>query len=343
MIANIKDFKEILSKYSDCGSEKEYAEFIAEKLSAYTGKEGVSIDCLNNAIGFVGTPSKHNILLEAHMDEISLIVAKITEEGFLMVRNVGGIDLRAILSTEVMVNGLTGIVANIPPHLAKDGKSIPKYADLYIDLGLPVEEVNNIVQIGDRVSILAESTELLNNRIAAKALDNKACVYTILITLKKLEKEIRENTLDCCISVLFASQEEIGSRGAIVGSYEINADEAIVLDTTFANQTDHKGNVELGKGVVIERSAYYDRKMINSLVQAANKLAIPYQTDISVKANDTDAHDINLSNCGVPTVLMSIPIKYMHTPVEVADLNDIENAADIIAEYIKTKFSKEEA
>ena len=146
MTAKIKDFREILLPHSDCGHEREYAEMMAEKLRAYTDADKVTVDPMNNVIAYIGDPEKYTIMLEAHIDEISLIVQDITEEGFLKVKNVGGVDRRTLPASEVKVNGLPGIVCNIPPHLSSDPRKVPEYEDLYIDLGLPADEVRKNVK-----------------------------------------------------------------------------------------------------------------------------------------------------------------------------------------------------
>jgi endoglucanase len=216
-----------------------------------------------------------------------------------------------------------------------DSEKVPEFKDLYIDLGLTGEEVRKKVCIGDRIFFKAPVTELLNGRIASRALDNKISVYAILVTLKKLKKLIKDKELDCRIAVLFATQEELGSRGAKTGIYSIEADEAYVLDVTFAKQPDLTSQI-MGEGIVIERSTHFDRNLVRNLVAVAKKKDIKYQTNAEARSGGTDATAIQTSGKGVPTVLLSIPIRYMHTPVETGDINDVESAADLLAEYIKT-------
>lgn len=340
MTAKIKDFRDILIPHSDCGNEREYAEMMAEKLREYTDADKVTVDAMNNVIAFIGDPEKYTIMLEAHIDEISMIVQKITDEGFLQVKNVGGIDRRTLPSSEVSVNDLPGIVCNTPPHLSSDPRKVPEYEDLYIDLGLSGDEVKKLVNIGDRVYSTSGIIELQGGRVAGRAHDDRICAYAILTALKKLSALIKSGSLDCCIAVLFATQEELGSRGATVGTYTVDPDEALVLDVTLAAEPGVKSSIKVGEGVVISRSGYFDRQMVRDLCNVAQKKDIKYQTSVSVRSGGTDAIAVHTACAYVSTVLLSLPLRHMHTPYEVIDIADVEYTASLMAEYIKFKFKK---
>lgn len=337
MTAKIEELRELLLPYAECGDEKEFAQMLAEKLAKYTDDENITVDRMNNVTALIGDKMKKTILLEAHYDEISAIVSDISEEGFLRIAKVGGIDRRCLLSSEISVNDLDGIFCSVPPHLLKkeDAGKVPEFKDLYIDMGLNVEDVRKKVKIGDRIYFKTSVTELLNGRVSGRALDNKISVYAILVALKKLKKHIKNKELGCSIAVLFSTQEELGSRGARTGSYQLEPDEALVLDVTFAKQPDVTSQI-MGEGIVIERSTHFDRNLVRSLVSIAKKKEIKYQTNAEAISGGTDASAIHVSGSGVPTVLLSIPIRYMHTPIETGDINDVESAADLMAEYIKT-------
>lgn len=335
MVSNFKDLKRILTVSSECGDERAFAEMAKELLSEYTGD--VSIDRMNNVIAYIGDKSKKKIMLTAHSDEISAIVCDINESGFVRIKSVGGIDRRVLLSSEATVNGLNGIFCCMPPHLMKPGEAskVPDFTDLYLDFGMTADEVKTKIHIGDRVYFKSPVTELMNGRIASKALDDKLCCYTILVALKKLKKLILHNELDCCIAVLFATQEEVGSRGATVGTYAIAPEEAIALDVTFAKQPDG-GSYALGEGSVIEHSAIFDQKLTRQIEKCAKDSNLKYSIEANAISLGTDADTISIVGDGVKTGLISVPIRYMHTPVEVCDLADVENAADILVAYLKT-------
>lgn len=337
MTAKFKDLEQLLLVESECGNEREFAEYCAGLIERYTAPENIEIDRLNNVIAYIGDRSKKKIMLTAHMDELSLIVTGITDEGFLNVWRVGGVDRRTLLSAEVSVAGTDGIICSTPPHLTKPGQGnkVPEYKDIYIDLGMKAEEVKKRVKIGDRVRIKAPVTELLNGRFASKALDNKLCCFAILTALKKLRKLIDHGELDCCIVVMFTSEEEVGSRGATVGTYGAEPEEAIVLDVTFAKQADAAGH-NLGEGAVIEFSSFFDRSLVKAIDKAAKDNKIKHQYEANGAAYGTDADTVTLIGDGVKTALVSIPIRYMHTPVETGDMEDVESAADILAAYLRT-------
>ena len=265
MTAKTKELMEMLSHSAPCGEEHEYAEFLVQKLKALGFCENIEIDKFNNVIARIPGKNKYTLMLEAHYDEIGLVVTEITENGFLRVLRVGGTDRRTMLASEVIVNGLPGVVCSVPPHLMKPGESdkVPEYDDLYIDLGLPVDEVKKYVRIGSRAVFVPEYVQLLNSRVAGRALDNKSCVYVILTALEMLKNDIIAKNLDISLAVLFSTREEIGGQGVKVGAYHLMPDEAMVTDVTFAKQSlTSVPRAELGGGVVIERNAYYDKRMI---------------------------------------------------------------------------------
>jgi len=337
MKAKSKELLSLLEKSSRCGDEFEYAAMLKDILDG-TGLFGETyVDRLANVIGFIGDRSKHTVMLEAHFDEISAVVADINDKGFIRIATVGGVDRRSLLTTEVTVNGLNGVVCSVPPHLmaAGDSEKVPTFDGIYIDLGLPVEEVRKKVRTGDRVEFISHNCELLCGRVSGKALDNKACVYIILTAIAKLEKLIKSGELDVCIAVLFASQEEIGSRGAMTGTYGIDPDEAIVLDVSFAKQNGVSKAPDLGSGVIIERSAFFDKNITRAFMDIAAKKEIKHTVEVSAAAYGTDGDTVPFVRDGIPTALLSLPLRYMHTPVEVVDMEDIESAADLICEYLK--------
>lgn len=348
MTASFKELSEILAIESECGYERAFAEKMAERLLEFTEKENIEIDRFHNVIAYIGDRTKPVVMLSAHQDELSLIVTNVEENGFLRVLNIGGTDRRTLLSAEgylkVKADNEEGyemlpvIFCNTPPHLLQPGtaNNVPEYKELFVDTGLPAEEVKKKVRPSDRIYINAPITELLNGRIAAKALDDKICVYAILTALKKLKMAIKHKELDVCIAVLFASQEEVGSRGACVGTYSVDPDEAIILDVTFAKQPGVPECPEMGKGAVIEYSTIFDKNLTNKIKKAADGKKLQYQLWAEGVNMGTDADMVQTMRCGVKTTLVSVPIRNMHTPVEVADMGDVESAADILAAYLET-------
>lgn len=348
MTASFKELADLLGTESECGNERDFAEKLAGLLSEYTDRKNIEIDRLNNVIAYIGDRSKPTVMLSAHEDELSLIVTHIEENGFLRVLNIGGTDRRTMLSGEGLLKVkaendagfelLPVIFCSTPPHLTKpkDAGNVPEYKELFVDTGLPAETVKKRIRPSDRIHIVSPVTELMNGRIASKALDDKICVYAILTALKKLKLAIKHDELDVCIAVLFASQEEVGSRGACVGTYTADPDEAIILDVTFAKQPGVKDMCEMGDGAVIEYSTIFDKELTKKIRRSADSKNIKYQTYAEGVNLGTDADMVQIMRCGVKTALISLPIRYMHTPVETAALSDVESAADILAAYIGT-------
>lgn len=322
--------KELTSVVGVSGAEENIVSLLKEKLALY-GE--VSVDTMNNVYCTFG--EGYHFLLDAHLDEIGLIVTEITDDGFLKAAKCGGIDNRMLLGYEVSVWGkreIKGIISTLPPHLQSDGeeKKVPDIKDISIDTGLSAEELKRVVSLGDRVTFKRNFTPLLNGRISASCLDDRSGVASILLCLDRLKN------LPCKITVLFSSQEELGTRGAKIGPYSKNVDEAISVDVSFAysNGCDKSDCKELGKGAMIGFSPILDKDMSRRLVQIAKDKNIPYQCEIMSGRTGTNADVISISEKGIKTGLISIPERYMHQPVEVVDIADIESVSDLICAYI---------
>ncbi|MGN0624136.1 MAG: M20/M25/M40 family metallo-hydrolase [Oscillospiraceae bacterium] len=280
--------------------------------------------------------NKPTILLDAHIDEIGMIVTYITDDGFLKVSGCGGLDNRVLLAQQVTVLGkerLTGIITSTPPHLEKDNSSVPETADVFIDIGMTKEQAEKTVCFGDRVLIENSLEKLQGSRVTSKALDNRAGVAAVIRALEMLKgKSCPYN-----IAAMFSSQEEVGERGAATGAFSVSADMAIVVDVSFAKT--HSESDEdcgrLGKGPMIGIAPSLSRKMSDDMIRIAEENNIPYQQEIMSGKTGTDADVIGISQSGVMTVTVSVPEKHMHTPVEIIDMDDIENTAKLIAAFIE--------
>ena len=276
------------------------------------------------------------IMVAVHMDEVGMIVTGIEGE-FLRVHSVGGIDRRALLGLEVTVHGrsdLPGISGNRPPHVlpAADRNKIPPWHELFIDLGLPPEQVQSSVRIGDRVSVSRPLVELRNQQVAGKALDNRASIAAVTLALELLSK--RAHAWD--IVAVATVQEEVGTKGAIVGAYAIAPQLAIALDVTFARQNDDSGagTYALGKGPTIGIGPHFHPAIVERLREIAQSEEIPTDTEVMPRGGGTDAWGIQIAREGIPCGLLSIPVRYMHQPVEVASLRDIERTARLLAGFV---------
>ncbi len=285
------------------------------------------------------------IMLAAHMDEIGLIVTKV-ERGFLHIARVGGVDPRSWLAQEVTVyptgpgseayaGGLPGYIGSRPPHMlarAQRDKVIP-LNELRVDLGLPPTFFEGgIVRVGDRIAVRGPYTELLNGRIAAKALDNRASLAAMIGTLGYLTG--MQHTWD--VLAVATVQEEIGLRGAITSAYGVAPDLAVAIDVTFGETpgTDTAQTVEMDKGPAIGWGPNLHPGVVRKLREIADTLEIPYVNEPVPGASGTDAWAIQVSREGIPTGLVSIPIRYMHSATELAAVADIDRAARLLAAFI---------
>lgn len=295
-------------------------------------------DYFGNVYGFVGDfdNGKPMLLLDAHIDEIGFIVTYITDEGFLKVSNCGGIDRRLLLAQQVTILGkknITGIVTSTPPHLEDDDKKVPKLDDIYIDTGLSKEECEKIVSLGDRVIIENVPMSLKGDRITGKSLDDRSGVAVILLALEM----VKDKELPVNVAVLFSAQEETGERGAKIAAFNIDPDYAVAIDVSFAltaDDSEYKCG-KMGKGAMIGIAPSLSGEFSHRLIDIAKSEKIPYQLEVMNGETGTNADCIGVTRKGVKTVTLSVPLKYMHTPVEVVSISDIENTAKLLAKLME--------
>lgn len=319
------------------GSEEPTAKLCVEKLSEYSE---VKIDNNGNVIAVCGNlNAEKTILLDAHLDRIGFIVTQINKDGFVKVEACGGIDVRTLSDTMVIFsndNPIMGVVCCNPPHLSDGNEDKATPMDkVWVDFGLPKNEVEKYIKIGDVLTFKTEPKELLNNKITSSALDNR-CSVAALIKCAELISNYKKD-LKYKVVILFSVQEETFGTGAKTGAFSVDADESIVVDVSFASQPDVSGQylgIELSKGGMICISSILNREMTNRLISIAKEKNIPFQYEPISATTGTNADHISVSKSGVKTALVSIPEKYMHTPYEVVDISDVENTAKLIAEYI---------
>lgn len=316
------------------GSELENYELIKKLLP-----QDVSIEADHNGniIATMGDKNSNDIiLLDAHNDRIGFVVTFIDEKGFIKVANCGGIDRRVLAGSVVEVLGkkkLRGIVCCLPPHLSDGGEDKAPNADsIYIDTGLSKEEIRKYIALGDKVAVYAKPRKLLGTKFTAAGLDNKAGVATLI----KVAQIINDYTLNCCVKLLFSSQEETGFLGSRTASFSIMPNSAIVVDVSFATQPGISGDKcgEMSKGPMIGTAPILDREMFAKLKEIANNENIPYQTEVMNGTTGTNADAVTITGNGIRTALVSIPLRNMHTQAEIIDMEDIEKSAQLIAKYV---------
>lgn len=270
--------------------------------------------------------AKNRTALFAHMDEVGFIVTYITDDGYVRVSPVGGIDESALFGKRVTVNGVNGVAGGKATHqcVGDEGKKIPKIADITVDFGFEnKEQAEEKVDLGDFVYFKSDFVRFGNGYVKSKALDDRIGTAVLINILNE------ESDFD--YTCVFTVQEEIGTRGAAVGAYTVNPDYAIVVETTTASDIpdtpDHKKVCKAENGAVVsfmDRGTLYDRELYKKAFAVAEKNGIPCQTK-TVVAGGNDASAIHKAAGGIKTVAVSVPCRYIHSPSSVCSEKDIDS------------------
>ncbi len=290
----------------------------------------------NNLIGEIKGKDDFTVMLDAHIDQIGMVVTSI-DHGFLRVANVGGIDNRMLAAMKVTVHSaqpVRGVFCSVPPHLGKEDKVLTMDA-MYIDTGLG-EKAKDFVSVGDCVTFEQSFAELSGDRVTAKSLDDRAGCAALIRCAEILSKE---KELPCNVVFLLSDAEEIGGMGAKTKAFKVFPDEAVAVDVSFGDSPDlnPEKTGKLGDGAMIGISPFLSKDVTDGLKNAAKHKGIKHQFEVMGGRTGTNADHIALTRSGVKTGLLSIPLRNMHTPVEVVDTADIESVANILAEYIMAK------
>ncbi|NLI62902.1 MAG: M42 family metallopeptidase [Methanosarcinaceae archaeon] len=341
-----------LAKYSNAygvsGNETEISQMLKDDLKDYV--DSIETDSMGNFIAVKeGDQNGPKIMLAAHMDEIGLMVKHIDDNGFLKFVKIGGWFDQTLLNQRVIVhtqNGtIYGVIGSKPPHVMtpEDSKSPIKHKDMFIDVGAKDKEDAEKLGIrpGTYISIDRDFKKLANDRVTSKSFDNRAGVVIMLEAIKRLSGKKLKSTVYAVGTV----QEEVGLKGAKTSTYLCDPDVAIAIDTTIPG--DHPGitkndsALEIGKGPVITvvdasgRGLIASPQVLKWLEETAKKSKIPIQLGVG-EGGTTDATSIHLTKTGVPTGTISIATRYIHSPVEVLDLKDMEESINLLVAAIKS-------
>jgi endoglucanase len=338
-VFDVKSHLQTLTEaHAPSGHEAPVRQLVREAWAGYV--DAFEEDGLGSLIGIKNATrppeTRRKIMLAAHIDEIGMMVRDIVD-GFVYVQRVSGVDNRIMLAQSVLVHGrekLPGVVATIPPHLQKANGNgrYPEFNVLVVDLGLPDSEVRRLVQIGDVITSDAPNIALGANRVAGKAFDDRSCVAAVTLALHLLQK--MQHIWD--VYAVATVQEESGLVGAKTAAYHIKPDVAIALDVGFARQpgvAEDKA-IELNGGPGIGIGPNFHPKLNEKIRDTARFHEIKLQDDLLPGASGTDAWAIQVSREGVPTALLEVPLRNMHSSVETADIRDIERAGRLLAAFI---------
>ena len=276
------------------------------------------------------------ILLAAHMDAIGLMVTSLAD-GFIRVTKVGGLDARVLPGQLVTVHGrqdLPGVIVQPPAHLlpGEDRKGPVPINHLLVDTGLRPQRVKNLVRTGDLISFAQEPIELQGDTLAGHSLDNRASVAALTLCLDELQK--RNHAWD--VWAVATSQEEETLGGARTSAFQLRPQLAVAVDVTWGKSTgtpDHK-TFPLGKGPTLGLGPNIHPGLHSTFKEVADNLEIPYAVEVMPRHSGTDAYALQVAAEGIPTMVVSIPLRYMHTPVEVVALKDIRRTAHLLSEFI---------
>lgn len=335
----VEFLKRITEASGVSGAEAEVAGIVAESFRAWADE--VRTDALGNVIALKRgqgalAGERPRIMLAGHMDEIGLMITQI-DRGFLRFATVGGFDERTLPGQEVTVHGrraLPGVIGCRPPHVltpAENERVVP-LADLFIDVGLEAGALAEAVAVGDVVTLRRDLVQLAGDCLVAKGLDDRAAVAAIGVALEMLAS--RQHMWD--VFAVATVQEEVGLRGAITSAYGLAPHLAIASDVTFGNQSGvpESQTMTVGGGPAIGLGANFHPRVHERLVETAKKHEIPHQIEPTPGRSGTDAWAIQVTREGIPTALLSIPLRYMHTSVEMVNVRDVERTGRLMAEFI---------
>jgi putative aminopeptidase FrvX len=334
---------ELLHARSPSGYEGEaqavFDRHVKPAADLYTG------DALGNRIATLNPSGDPTLMMAGHIDELGLLVTYVNKDGFIYFDTIGGHDRTVISGRRVIIQTANGPVKGVTGKRAihlmdeADRKKVPEIHEIWIDIGAASKkEALERVSIGDAATYDHEF-ELIHGTIGtARAFDNKVGAYVVGETLIRLSREARKPAAK--VVAVATSQEEIGTRGAAGSGYSVDPQVALVVDVGHA--TDHPdcdnrkyGETKLGAGPIICRGPNINPKVYDALIKAARKLKIPYQVESDPRPTGTDARAIQIARGGVATGVVSIPLRYMHTPSELVDLEDVERCVRLFCEFAK--------
>jgi len=334
--------RKLLTAAGPSGYEQAPAAVFRDAAAAFAE---ITHDTVGSTVARVkGTGDGPLVAVVGHIDEIGLIVHHIDDDGYLWFTGVGGWDPVILVGQRVEISTrdgrIPGVVGKKPIHLLKDEerKKAPELKSLHVDIGAKDgDDARSRVRIGDVAVIAGEPVELPNNRVVSRSMDNRLGCF-VAFEAARLVAEAGGAPGD--VAAVAVAQEEITFGGAYTTAYTLRPDIAVVVDVTFATDTPGSEEKEIGRhrfgsGPVLQRGSTLDPTVFDLLHAAGEAEGIPFTVTASARATGTDADAFHLSRGGIPSAVVSVPLRYMHSPVEMVQLDDVENAAKLIAAFVR--------
>ncbi len=343
MSNDIAFLEKLLDAAGPSGFEVQAARVWREEAATFAAD--VRVDVGGNSYATVNPSGRPRVMLAGHIDEIGLQITHIDEKGFVYVDEIGGWDPQVLVGQRVLVLGrdgeVPGVIGKKAVHLMsqEDRAKASKTKDLWVDLGVrSAEEVAALgLRVGDPMVLAPTMVRLAGDRIASRAVDDRIGAYVVL----EAARLVAENPGQASVTAVATIQEEIGysGGGARTSAYSLEPDVAVVVDVTFSTdvpdiEKKELGDHKIGGGPVLSRGSAAHERVFEMLAAVADAEGIPYTIQASPKYTRTDADGIFLTRSGVPTGLLSVPNRYMHSPNEVVSLADLRNTARLLAAFI---------
>lgn len=334
-------FKKLLSTPGPSGYEGAAAKVWREEAAKFAEVRG---DRMGNSFATIGAGGGPRVMLAGHIDEIGVIITHVEDQGLLRFSGIGGWDPQVLVGQRIRLQTSSGEIAGVVGKKAihvmepDERKKVSEVKSLWIDIGAKDgEEAKRMVRVGDAGVLDQDLVELPNGRIASRSVDNRMGAFVVLEALRLLSEE--EN-LNAEVVAVACVQEEIGLYGARGAAFGLDPDAAVAVDVTHATDTpgvskNENGDHSLGSGPAIKRASNLSPIVSDGLIAAAESENIPYTLEADSRSTGTDADAIQFARAGIATGVVSCPNRYMHSPNEVVDLEDVENCARVIAAYIK--------
>ncbi|MCX7409079.1 MAG: M42 family metallopeptidase [Planctomycetales bacterium] len=337
--AALQFLKDLLHAPSPSGYERPVQDVVRRFAKGFT--DDVKTDWHGNVVAAVNPSGFPRIMLAGHCDQIGLLVKHIDDKGFLWVHAIGGWDPQVLIGQNVQVwtksGPVAGVIARKPIHLQspEDRKVVPEIKNLWVDIAVQDgNEARELVAIGDPITVTLGFRELRNGLASAPGMDNKVGAWTVMTAAERVAR----GNPKAAVFAVSTVQEEIGLRGVQTSAFQIDPQLGIVVDVTHATDCptideNQYGRIKVGKGPVLYRGPNVNPVVLERLVAQAASAEIPVQINGLATAASNDAAQLQLTRGGVATGLVCIPNRYMHSPVEVVSLNDLDQAAELISQF----------